>query len=246
MSERRADAAFACLEAPAPRGLARLQAALVDRIKRAAIRLMHRSAAGECLILRLGYIAEVSTERALQEDWTGQMPDWLIPLNERHLADEQRHAAAFAEALRQRGVTTVDAAAPDPLSRRKIAQWRRLAHRYAPRFEQGLLVPVYATGLCAEQMAMRVLARHCAVIGENHPLYPLLSRVLSDEAHHVRLCMQVLQRLVTPGESRQLAALLAKARAIDASFGVTGALAMYLAVGFHWLHSGVRRAAAVT
>jgi len=229
------DGAFACLQAPAPRGLARVRADGVDRLKRAAIRRLHRSAAGESLLLRIYYIGEVTTECALQEDWTGKTPDWLAPLIERHLEDERRHAAAFADALRLRGVSVTNASAPDWLSRRKIAQWRRLGHRYAPRFAQGFLVPAYATGLCAEQMALRVLERHCAVIGARHPMHPLLSRVLGDEVQHVRLCGKVLRQLVAPDETAQLAALLREARAIDASFGVTGALAMYLAAWFHAL-----------
>ncbi|MEK8043892.1 hypothetical protein AAB986_36515 [Burkholderia contaminans] len=114
-------------------------------------------------------------------------------------------------------------------------RWRRLAQRHAPHFSQGVLVPAYATGLCAEQMAMRVLARHCATIGDAHPLYPLLSRVLADETRHVRLCSDTLRRLVAPSEAAHLAVLLDEIRAtIEAGFGVTGALAM---VAAGWLQS---------
>jgi hypothetical protein len=113
-------------------------------------------------------------------------------------------------------------------------RWRSLAQRHAPHFAQGVLVPAYAIGLCAEQMAMRVLARHCATIEKTHAMHPLLAGVLADEARHVRLCEDSLQRLVAPSETTQLAALLREIRAIDASFGVTGALAMY-AMG--WLQS---------
>ncbi|MGY4726305.1 hypothetical protein [Burkholderia pyrrocinia] len=226
---------FDCLDAPVPHGAARVRAYLVDRIKRAAIRQLHRSTHGERWMLRMYLIGEEATECALHDDWTGQPPDWLAPRIEQHLADERRHAAAFAEALRLRGVAaSTEPHEPDWLSRRKILRWRRLAQRYAPQFAQGVLVPAYATGLCAEQMAMRVLARHCATIGDAHPLYSLLARVLADETRHVRLCSDTLRRLVAPSEAAHLAALLNEIRAIDAGFGVTGALAMYAA---GWIQS---------
>ncbi|OXJ03551.1 MULTISPECIES: hypothetical protein [Burkholderia] len=230
------DARFDCLEAPVPRGAAWVRAYLVDRLKRAAIRRLHRSVHGERWVLRMYLIGEEATECALHEDWTGQPPDWLAPRIEQHLADERRHAAAFADALRERGVAPSAAPhEPDWLSRRKIMRWRRLARRHAPHFSQGVLVPAYATGLCAEQMAMRVLARHCATIGDAHPLYPLLSRVLADEMRHVRLCSDTLRRLVAPSEAAHLAALLNEIRAIEAGFGVTGALAMVAAGWFQSL-----------
>ncbi|NTY40264.1 hypothetical protein [Burkholderia diffusa] len=226
---------FDCLAAPVPRGAARVRAYLVDRIKRAAIRQLHRSTHGERWMLRMYLIGEEATECALHDDWTGQPPDWLAPRIEQHLADERRHAAAFADALRVRGVApSTEPHEPDWLSRRKIMRWRRLAQRYAPHFAQGVLVPAYATGLCAEQMAMRVLARHCATIGDAHPLYPLLARVLADETRHVRLCSDTLRRLVAPSEAAHLAALLDEIRAIEAGFGVAGALAMYAA---GWIQS---------
>ena len=97
------DARFDCLEAPV-RGAARVRAYLVDRLKRAAIRRLHRNVHGERWVLRMYLIGEEATECALHEDWTGQPPDWLAPRIEQHLADERRHAAAFADALRERGV----------------------------------------------------------------------------------------------------------------------------------------------
>ncbi|MGS0896249.1 hypothetical protein ACVBGC_27505 [Burkholderia stagnalis] len=223
------DDGFDCLDAPVPHGTARIQAWLVDRIKRAAIRKLHRSMQGERWMLRMYLIGEEATECALHQDWAGQPPDWLAPRIAQHLADERRHAAAFADALRMRGMTASVSHAPDWLSHRKIVRWRRLAQRHARHFAQGVLVPAYATGLCAEQMAMRVLARHCATIGDAHPLHPLLASVLGDETRHVRLCADTLRRLVAPSETTHLAALLSEIRAIDAGFGVTGALAMYAA-----------------
>lgn len=220
---------FACLETPVLHGFAKMRAFLVDRIKQAAIRLLHKNIYGERWLLRMYLIGEETTECALHEEWSKQpLESWLAQRVEQHLADERCHATAFANELRKRGISTNMRHAPDWLSQRKIAQWRRLALRYAPCFSQGILVPAYATGLCAEQMAMRVLTRHCSTIGATHPLYPLLARVLNDESRHVRLCADTLRHLVPPSETAHLVALLNEIRAIEAAFGFTGAVAMYI------------------
>ena len=229
------EANFDCLSMPRPQGLGALQARLVDRIKRAALLRLHRSPRGERLLLRMYLAGEDATERALLDELLPQSPPWLERQVEQHLADEQRHVTLFAEALRERGDDAQARLEPDWLSRRKIQRWQRLARRYAGHFEQGLLVPAYATGLCAEQMAERVLTRHCAVLDAGHGLYPLLARVLADEKAHVRLCQNTLRRIVAPHEAGHLARLLKDIRRVDASFGVTGALAMY---GAGWLLGG--------
>ncbi|MCK9800861.1 hypothetical protein BK634_20895 [Pseudomonas chlororaphis] len=234
---------YPCLQPPKQQGLSAVQARLVDRIKRAALRRLHRSPRGERLLLRMYLAGEDATERALLEQLLPQSPDWLERQVERHLDDERRHVALFSEALRALGDEREARLEPDWLSRRKIQRWQRLARDYAPHFSHGLLVPAYATGLCAEQMAERVLGRHCAVIGPQHGLYPLLSRVLADEQQHVRLCQQTLRRIVTPTEAPHLARLLEEIRRIDAGFGVTGALAMYAA---GWIYGSRIGAAAVS
>ncbi|MEC5161963.1 hypothetical protein ACFDR9_004363 [Janthinobacterium sp. CG_23.3] len=218
----------ACVRAPPLRGWPAWQARLVNAIKRAALRQLHASAAGERLLLRIYLIGEEATEIALQRELIGARPDWLARQMDQHLADEQRHAQAFAAALAERGAPHVPGE-PDWLSRRKIGQWQRLARRHAGQFASGLLVPAFAIGLCAEQMASRVLQRHCALIGPRHRLHPLLSGVLADEERHVRLCSHTLARLVAPREQPALAALLHEIRGIDRAYGVTGALGMYLA-----------------
>jgi len=219
-------AAFACLAVPQARGLAALQARLVDRIKRAAILQLHASPGGERLLLRLYLDGEEASQRILQDRLTGTQPAWIARQIAQHLAEEQGHTALFAAAL---GTQPASSLAPDGLSRRKMARWRRLEDRYAPQFGQGALVPAYATALCAEQMALRIMGRHCATIGPQHALYPLFARVLGDEERHVRLCAHTLQRLVAPHEAAQLARLLAEIRSIDAAFGISGAVAMYAA-----------------
>ncbi|WP_233236627.1 hypothetical protein [Bordetella sp. LUAb4] len=250
--------AYACLQAVQPRGWARVQARLVDRIKRAALRRLHASNAGEILLLRMYLIGEESTEQALQDDWMpADAPDWLSRQSAQHLAEERLHVLAFADAIAQRegtaghtapseGTAILAAAAqaagegnataasikknePDWLSRRKIARWKRLGQRHAPHFSQGVLVPAYAIGLCAEQMGVRVLHRHCDTIGTDHPLHPLLARVLDDETRHVRLCMHTLKRIVTPRELPRLQALLREIRGIERGFGISGSIGMYIA-----------------
>lgn len=216
------------LDAPALKGWARLQACLVDTIKRAALRHLHESNAGERLLLRMYLIGEEATELALQRELMGKRPEWLVRQMDQHLVDEQRHANAFAAALCQRGEGVTDYQ-PDWLSQRKIKKWHKLGKQYAANFSNGVLVPAFAIGLCAEQMATRVLQRHCAVISPLHPLYRLLSEVLTDEARHVRLCRHTLERIVEPHEHAALNALLKDIRAIDRSYGVTGAIGLYLA-----------------
>ena len=220
--------AFAGLAPPALRGWPRLQATLVDRIKRAALRQLHASAAGELLVLRIYLIGEVATEQALQREEIANRPDWLMRQMERHLAEEQGHARVLEAALAARGARPW-AGEPDWFSRRKLASWHRLAKEYAAQFSHGLLVPAFAIGLCAEQMAMRVLQRHCAVIGPTHPMYPMLQRIENDERRHVRLCMGTLTRLVGVAEQPALAALLRDVRTVERSFGVSGALGLYVA-----------------
>lgn len=216
------------LDAPALQGWPRLQAFLVNGIKRAALRHLHESNAGERLLLRMYLIGEEATELALQRELMGKRPEWLERQMDQHLIDEQRHANAFAAALRQRGEEVAEYQ-PDWLSQRKIAKWHGLGKQYAVKFSHGVLVPAFAIGLCAEQMATRVLQRHCAVIGPLHPLCGLLSEVLGDEARHVRLCRHTLEMLVEPHEYEALNALLQDIRAIDRSIGVTGAIGMYFA-----------------
>ena len=232
-------AGFECLAPPQLSGWPALQARLVHHVKRAALRQMHASRAGEVLLLRLYLVGEESSEQALQRELRTSAPGWLMRQLDQHLADEQLHARLFADAIVERGgsaqaatsleETPGEASRPDWLSRRKLARWQRLIRRHAPHFSHGGLVPAYAIGLCAEQMASRILQRHCALIGPQHALHPLLTRVLADEDRHVRLCSHTLQRCVAPHEEARLAQLMHEVRDTERGFGVTGALGMYAA-----------------
>ena len=215
--------------APPLRGWPRLQAFLVDHIKRAALRQLHASRAGELLLLRIYLIGEEATEQTLQHEMLANPPAWLERQVQQHLREEQEHSALFAAAMRERGMQPPSELRADRLSQAKIRRWQHIARCYAPHFQQGVLVPAYAIGLCAEQMAERVLSRHRAVLPADHPLQPLLARVLHDEGKHVRLCMRTLSLSVSEAEMPHLQRLLAEARAVDRSFGVSGAVGMYLA-----------------
>lgn len=215
------------LEPPKLTGLLSWQALAVDRIKRAAIRQLHRTKKGELLLLKIYLIGEESTEQTLQQELVPNPPPWLEKLVAQHLHEEQVHVELFANAMRELGAQVKTGEPPDRISARKIEQWRQLALQYAPAFQQDVLVPVYAIGMCAEQMAQRVLTRHKEAAGAQHAWQPLLCRVLKDEEHHVRMCAYVLQRTVHPQESDKLYELLDKVRHIDRSWGITGAVGMY-------------------
>lgn len=228
-------AGFDCLAPPQLRGWPALQARLVHHIKRAALRQLHASNAGEMLLLRFYLVGEESSEQALQRELRIDPPEWLARQLDQHLADEQLHARLFAEAIVQRGGNAQAAASPeeaprpDWFSRRKLARWQQLIRRHAPHFAHGGLVPAYAIGLSAEQMASRILQRHCALIGPAHALHPLLSRVLADEDRHIRLCSHTLQRCVAPHEQARLAQLMREVRDTERGFGITGAAGMWFA-----------------
>ncbi|WP_454905398.1 hypothetical protein [Variovorax gossypii] len=228
-------AGFDCLAPPRLRGWPAMQARIVHHVKRAALRQLHASNAGEMLLLRFYLVGEESSEQALQRELRIDPPDWLARQLDQHLADEQLHARLFAEAIVERGGTAQAAASPeeaprpDWFSRRKLARWQQLIRRHAPHFAHGGLVPAYAIGLSAEQMASRILQRHCALIGQQHALHPLLSRVLADEDRHIRLCSHTLQRCVAPHEQARLAQLMREVRDTERGFGITGAAGMWLA-----------------
>lgn len=218
---------------PALPGWPRLQAQWVNDIKRAALRQLHASNAGERLLLRIYLIGEQATEITLQRELVTEPPDWLVQQMDQHLAEEREHVRAFGAALAERGEDNVaySHAQPDWFSRRKIAQWHAIARRYEASFANGLLVPAFAIGLCAEQMATRVLERHVQLLNEipeSHPLQPLLVRVLADEVRHVRLCSDTLTRLVEPHEQLAFKKMLDEIRTIDRSWSVTGAIGLLL------------------
>ena len=77
---------------------------LLEATKRPALRLLHRTRAGEALLVRLYLEAERHAERAAP--WEPMLastsaPRWLAAWLDQHRADERRHAALFAERLRR-------------------------------------------------------------------------------------------------------------------------------------------------
>jgi hypothetical protein len=226
---------YTCLDAQAAHGLAALRAYLVDRIKRTAIHQLHATERGERFLLTMYLNGEKDSQQILHEKLALDLPAWLARQFRQHLAEEQRHVQLFAQALGLTDHHRAHRKIVTGLSWFKLRRWNRLTLDYQPQFAYGVLIPTLATALCAEQMACRVLRRHCDTIGKAHALYPLLSRVLADEQRHILLCAHTLQRLVAPAEEAELARLLRRARAIDASFGTCGALAMLAAGVVHRL-----------
>lgn len=212
---------------PVARGMSALRERLVDRIKRGAIRQLHASRRGERLLLQLYHDGEEASQGILRQQLQVAPPGWAQRQLAQHLAEEQRHTALFAAALHAHGTCQITPGTPHGMSRRKLARWRQLADQHAGHFTHGALVPAYATALCAEQMAVRIMHRHCETIGPAHPLYPLFFTVLADEHRHLRLCARTLERLVAPHEWVHLRALLGEVRRIEAAHAVGGALAMY-------------------
>ena len=104
---------FDCLAPPSLRGWPALQARLVHHVKRAALRQLHASNAGEMLLLRFYLVGEESSEQALQRELRIAPPEWLVRQLDQHLADEQLHARLFAEAIVERGGSALAAASPE-------------------------------------------------------------------------------------------------------------------------------------
>jgi hypothetical protein len=216
-----------CLQAPVLAGVQGLRARLIDVVKTVAIRLLHRNRPGELLLLRMYFLAESATVHGIANDVRPMsMPDWLVAVNARHLEEEGVHIKLFSEAIKARGGVLPNARHLDPLSRYKLGQWVAIAQRYRARFAWDGLVPAYAIGLCAEQMALRVLERHRRAILPEHPFYALLDRVWHDEAQHVATCAEVLQKLVGAEEANDLRALLGELRGVDHAWGLTTAIGL--------------------
>jgi hypothetical protein len=208
-----------------------LQAAVVDAVKRRAIRALSATRRGEALLLHTYLWAEEGAEGAvLGEALAGDPPRWLARHVARHAGEEQRHARLLRARLAELGVA---ARAPrvDPISRRKLARLRRIVLAHARRFRAGRVVPTFAVALRMEAMGVRVLERHVRVLAPPHPTRALLEEIVADERHHVRSCESVLARLVAPDERAALAEVLRRVDAVERAFAVTGALGL-LAAGW--------------
>ena len=93
---------------PSLRGWPRTQAWLVHHIKRAALRQLHASTAGEVFLLRMYLIGEEATEQALQRELMPRdPPEWLARRVQHHLAEEQQHVRWFAQAMAERGAAAI-------------------------------------------------------------------------------------------------------------------------------------------
>lgn len=208
--------------------------------------MLHKSLIGEVFLLHLYDWGEQATELSLPNTpdvVCADSPDWLLPQLERHLADEQRHSSMLQQhiSLLTQNQPTINLPNIDKLSRKKLAAIEALGPKWAPQFKQGTMVIVYAVAWCGEQMAERILKRHIEQLPSHHPLIPLLSQILADEEHHVRLCQQTLQRLVDTQEQPRLTKLLNEILQIERHLGITSSLGLWCLGFYFWLKAGFRR-----
>lgn len=200
----------------------------VDAIKCRALRLLHKSRQGELLLLRLYFLAEGAAVSGITNDVRPlPMPEWMVPVNIQHMQEEGQHIKLFSEAITARGGQVPKDRSLDWLSRRKVGKWLAIAQHYRSQFAWDKLVPACAVVMCAEQMAMRILERHCRAIAPQHPLYALLSRVWSEETQHVNTFAEVLNKLVRPEEQADFCAMLAEIRRVERAWSLTTAAGLY-------------------
>ena len=215
---------------------------LLEATKRPALRLLHRTRAGEALLVRLYLEAERHAERAAPwEPMLASAPRWLAAWLDHHRADERRHAALFADRLRALTGRDDDARGGfDPISRRKLAALHRLVVRRSGAFGAGPLVPALAIAWRMEEMGVRVFARHVEVLADvrpDAPLLPVLRAVLDDERRHARAARRCVERLVSPHEQPALARLVTRIDAIERRLGVAGALLLFSIGGVLWMRA---------
>ena len=221
---------------------------LLEKTKRPALRLLHRTRAGEALLVRLYLEAERHAERAAPwEPMLAGAPRWLAAWLELHRADERRHAALFAQRLQAlTGEAPDDTGGGtggfDAVSRRKLAALHRLVRASAPEFSAGAVVPALAVAWRMEEMGARVFARHVEVLADarpDAPLLPVLRRVLADERRHARACRRSLARLVGEKEQTMLTLVVERIDRIERRLGVLGALLLWTTGGLLWMRARI-------
>jgi hypothetical protein len=215
---------------------------LLEATKRPALRLLHRTRAGEALLVRLYLEAERHAEQAAPwEPLLAAAPRWLAAWLDHHRGDERRHAELFAARLRALTGGNDDARGGfDPISRRKLAALHRLVVRHSPEFAAGALVPALAIAWRMEEMGFRVFARHVDVLANDRPgapLLPILRAVLEDERRHARAAHRCVERLVSPREQPALERLVTSIDAIERRLGIAGALLLLTMGGVLWMRA---------
>jgi len=215
---------------------------IFEPTKRAAVRTLQKSRAGEALLLNVYLFGEEHAESsALAELAERAAPAWLHARIAKHRDDERRHAIMLREQLFRLGL---EAQPPrlDRFSALKLQRIRALIDGYAPRFEHGHLVTLLAAALVLEEMAARVFARHAAQLDPSHPLHLTLERILLDEKKHVRLCEDSLSKLVSAGEAEALDELLRDIRRAERSLRTPGAALLLCAGVGLWMKEQVAAA----
>src|SRR5438270_10950865 len=104
--------------------------AVLDRIKRRAIRQLHATVRGEAWLLQT-YLEgeEYADGDALLRELASDAPEWLGAGMARHAADERRHAELFRARLAELGVAPNRRGDIEALSRGKLRRLEALAAR---------------------------------------------------------------------------------------------------------------------
>jgi uncharacterized radical SAM superfamily Fe-S cluster-containing enzyme len=214
----------------------KIQASIVDAVKRRALRTLHSTRAGEVLMLRLYLWAEETSESEALERVAASTPAaWLREQLVRHRDDEQRHAVLFRARLEAFGASSSALGGhADRLARGRLKRLERLGSAAAASFREGGAVPLLAIVERMEAMGVRVMHRHVDVLerleaeGRGSPqTRALLEAVLTDERGHLSKCARALEKLVASDERPALEALRERIDAVERSFGVSEALGLF-------------------
>ncbi len=217
--------------------------AVLEVVKRRALRVLHKTPEGEAVLLGVYLAGEEQAESAVLLDAVVESaPLWLARSMERHRADEQRHAGLFRARLVAIGAEPT-APALDPVSAWKLRRLRALGPRFSHKFRAGISVPLLAVAWRMEVMGVRVFARHVEVLearGGQDATLSLLRNVLADERRHEASAKHSLDRLLGEDEGDRFQALVREVDAIERSFGITGAFLLLAMGGWLWLKTATR------
>jgi hypothetical protein len=209
---------------------------IVDSLKRRAIPLLHRTARGEALLMRIYLAGEEQSELPFLSRDAASLPALLRAAAARHRADELRHAGMFRARIEALTGAPAVAMSLGWVSRWKLRRFHSLAERGQAELGHPWAGP-YAVAWREEKMAARVLERHVRTLERKQPespSLPLLRRVLGDERAHVAMCERALNALVPADRQPTLDHYVRRIDRVDRAFGVAGALGLLLIGGLLW------------
>lgn len=221
---------------------AKIQNWLIHHIKSHAVKLMQKSVKGEVFLLKVYEIGESSAEIFMPdtpENICKELPDWVLPQLQRHMNDEVRHST-----LLQVRIDELTRAHPklkfNTLDQKhwqaKYQATEALEKKWRGKFKAGPIVFTYAFAWCIEIMVDRVLTRHKAQLQEDHALNPLLTEIINDEQHHIKLCQKILTQFIAPDEVDSLYQLIQEILIIEGKLGVTTAIGLWFLGLYYWMN----------